>query len=342
VHKEFSHIVKDFFEKTPLSQLLPADWDASDLVEIKDFSFDSFDCPSHVEGDIYSPIALLVVAKLYAAQKNSGADITPLEFAENVLAILKKEYAQYFEYFSIEVGGTGFLNATATEKLKTELFQKLSVSELSSWFGASSILFGNSSQMPELAKPIYSIAKVLARAKKKTNEDALVLVQKIEADSLPDRDDLIMLLAVSADENLDVDSYLAGLAGRENIPWLFQKVAEDISSFISILSSEKVDSEKSWQRIFSDKRFSEAVQHILHFRKNYIDAVVCHRPDLLVGYLVSLIKYFYSFYNRLDVRSVPEQDDFLLKDGLCRICQLIKLILDFSLSELSFTELNRN
>lgn len=128
-------------------------------------------------------------------------------------------------------------------------------------------------------------------------------------------DEKVMLLALMADPELEIRPYLDNLAGRQNVPWYLRRFAKDWRRFIAKckeVSAGDPAQEFSWSELMSPERkncsaeqsLTRSMKLVLGFRKTFFMVRENGRAEVLVKYLLLIVREFYSYYNHPETRGL--------------------------------------
>ena len=241
-------------------------------------------------------VADLGTGMMFALGKASISDggAGPEELARRLLPILDAKAQGYFQ-FSVARGGYVNIDFTdAGREAFLDAFEsadpskRRSSASLLPWdlHGREPFIHGN--------PPAFDWNAVRSRAVELGDEDVPALLDRGMGVEVA-----MMLLGRLADPELDLRRYLNGMNGKENLPWLFERFRKDVTT-----ASRSVNATESAAAVpITDAFLRFASKELPWFRFHFGLAVREDRPEALFGYLLSLVRQFYSFYSRPDFRN---------------------------------------
>ena len=260
------------------------------------------DCPPQIPGEITSRLCFklakhLVDTKVVPAEKFGG----PSKVAEQLLSLLVRDGAS--EWFTLELGGSGHINATPTPKLLANWTLCFVVEAPLSLLRSGSFICVPESNHEQLGlQPDHD--QLLERLRARTDPDAVALYERCSATGIRRFAERAMVLGVLGDPELDARPYLSGLAGRQNVPWLLDRFREDAARYEETLRPAGGGLEGSPPVVLAP-----SFALLRTFRRSLLLADLHQRPERFFAHLLQIVRDFYRVYNQPQYRA-PRDEQF--------------------------------
>jgi len=328
VHFEFAQYITKLVERCDFLQELGL---AADIALSRAFdaalrvaSVD--DCSSPAFGAVVSNFAFaagrLVLPHLAGEDVQKAA---PLKIAEVVIKVAGQDAAAKKHYFTLKSGGLGYVNATPSAHFCAEFLSGVLHRGAIVLLCREPFVIGAEYPQDQLtAMPqrlVVSWEDVQRRGRQNANEDFQKFDAVLQKKGELSADDLLMALALLADAELEIEPYLLGLGGSQNVPWLFRRFARDWRRLWSecgapadALSSISFDwltygecPELPGLGAGVCRAAADAIRLIFSWRKVYFGSVRGRPAAHIVGMLMQAVRLFYSYYNQPKCRTAYRQ-----------------------------------
>lgn len=317
-----------------------------------DISFEVSCCLPQFQADISSNIAFQVAASI---RQQLQVSIDPLKIAELLLRSLAE--LNNASLFHIETGGLGYLNATPTSLFIETFWSKVIERGVSLLFFKKAFVIALHAQSMKAGdgtdfKMKIDWGRLLKQERlRSVNSDVLHLLEKCKTRGEISFNDTLMLLALLGNPDLELDPYLLGLGGSQNIPWYIQRFLADAKNLTQNCQQQLE------KRFFSQKRsgfilplfeshmsmgrkqvpdlLATNLRQVLGFRQWTFHEHQVRRPVLYVRYLLEIIKSFYSFYHHPRSRELPTKvENFEVLEVLTNVVLIIRDLVEQGVSAL--------
>lgn len=272
------------------------------------------DCPPGIAGVVVSDLAF-VLSKLIAKSLD-GFQVVPAILAQGIVQELQDGAADTAQLFAVEAGGLGYLNGTPADWFVDRFITGVASSGPGILFRPAAFITAREERAEESCRGPVTVAvdwpAAVERSRAQLGGEFSKFEQFLAARGQPAADDVLMVLALLADPELDIDPYLLGLSGSENVPWYLRRFCTNWRSYYAGCGKPAAEEGRavfSWPHkegmspdyrpAFSsvDAAVSAGVRGVLQFRRSLFDAVSKKRPELLVRTLLKVVHCFYSYYN---------------------------------------------
>ncbi|MCB0345755.1 MAG: hypothetical protein KDD66_11605 [Bdellovibrionales bacterium] len=246
--------------------------------------------PLDVGADVASNIAFEISSRFRAAEQPR----LPMQVAQELLECFN--HLEVSRYFSVSVGGDGYLNASPTTEFAVWFLEALKKDP-------QLLLRDKVFTTPrEVVRdegfliPLVEFERVKAKLTQRGREDVLALLRT------PSFEDLLMVFAACSNPELDLKAYIEGFNTSEAVPWYLGRASSDAQRFLTI-TCEKTSTAiarsvpKYGQTAFNRAAAFRGQTKVGDFRSNAVR---------LVGTLIGFAGGFYEFFNRPDCRT-PSQ-----------------------------------
>ena len=258
-----------------------------------------------VLADLGSPIAF-ALGKAYLAAGGPG----PEAFAARLLQCLSEDESKAFT-FTIARGG--YINIEFSDAGKDEFVTKL-----------FSLPFS------EILPGTIEVSESEVRERASLVHDEFLKGCLALPPSRPLR---MMVLGILAEPELDLEPFLRGLSGKQNLPWLFERFSRDLAHVRGLLASPGESSASS--DLVSDF-LRKNRDHLIWLRWSWEKAVRLRRPEEYFGFLLALVHANYSFLNRPDFRlSLQSSLDESKRQALLSTFHFLEALVPESLARLT-------
>ncbi len=200
------------------------------------------------------------------------------------------------EYFKLVFAPSGFINANPTKLYLTNFLDNLEESLNSEEY----FNFESAKLETELKKNI----------EKTKNLDVKTLLES-RNNSLSDQKDFKMLLALLGDEELNVQPYLKGLKGKENIPWYLDKFIEDTSNLKQEVRYSDFLPEIGFQNMASSAELFEYKnneQVLLYQIHSFLNLRSYRKFEDFYSYCLQFVDSFYAYFNHPSFKASKGED----------------------------------
>ncbi len=292
-------------------------------------SFDRFDvgiCPFPEDGWFTTNLPIAFHASLEIELRKSVP--TPPQIAEFFVSMSESNALPEMvpNLFHCKVGGPGHLNVFPSKKfLSLFLDAMLRAPDFFSRLD-SRIVPSVSKLLPEkIDCDLIALQKLLARSEQRIignerdDRGSTELLKRFKATR--SSDDAWMLLGVLSDEQIDVQPYLSGMFGSENIPWYLDTVRaraeamaftstpsdQDVSELLNIgfprmrFAGKDGDSDEARGAVL---REGVLLERLALFRCLLASARRMRSPKQMFLGLLEICKAFSALYNRPEYRSI--------------------------------------
>lgn len=284
-------------------------------------------CPKHVLADYSSNVAFVI----QKGRSECVENILPIEvLATEIIQELSRLKQDYFQF---SVSEFGHINVSLSALVKAKFLQKLAECSAENFFSAQNLLF------PEITAVnlqggafVVEIEKLLREMDSSKDSEFEKFRSKLS--SAPTRDDKWMLLAAASDCELDLRTYLQGLAGKQNIPWYFSRFKSDALRFIK--KAKKTLGKNCFEQteLHLPLCASLGLEQVLNYRGTYFNCLKTGRPEVFFSFLLNCMHAFYQFYNRPEVRSFALPTEALAQ--LRALSKSLCLVVEQGLSKFEF------
>ncbi len=253
-------------------------------------------------------------------------------YSNNIAQALKENLEKYNKLpFVLEISGAVYLNAYLSKESCEKLFNIFLQTKEKDFFDLNCLLLPgfeiiNKFRINEYKIDWHQILLQFAESKDLCEQELFQIVNVQKNINLEQR---LMMLAALSDRDLDLRSYLHGLAGRQNVPWYFAKFFRDSANYLSFLESRLNEITSSKRLEKNDFRMPDYLQNgvsnFFSLRKVFFESFFYSKPEKLMGSLLSLLRNFYDLYNRPNFRML-QGDCFSREEVLALKLYLEKLI----------------
>lgn len=240
--------------------------------------------------------------KLKRASEDSP--FSALEIAERIVAAANQVEV---EYFTVQAGGLGFINANPNKKFLVEFYRWLVETKGACLFHEQSLVV-----FPVVSPPPFTSDRIafswplswgkILKGKACQEPDILNFVDHLRSKKAEiSFNEQLMLLALIACPELEVKPFLQGLKGRQNIPWYLEKMRVDLEMCRSALAA--MPQEKNCQQLGLIKEFFDTsylnvvLNQLLLFRNRLFHWKRTGNPGQLIVLLLQIAQDFYAFYH---------------------------------------------
>ena len=140
---------------------------------------------------------------------------------------------------------------------------------------------------------------------KTNNEDIDKLLSKGKLSS----SDILMLIALLGDPELNVNPYLSGLKGKENIPWYLEKFKKDSSNLKNEIHYSDFLPELGFCNITMERNFHyQSLENVLTYQVHaFLSLRSFRKYEDLFSYCIKLVNSFYEYFNHPTFRSLESE-----------------------------------
>jgi hypothetical protein len=231
-------------------------------------------------GLLASNLAFIFSKKL---KEREDVVVSPQKIAEVVAGLVDQNQ------FRVSVDGGGFINVEPTK----EFIRRFIVKEPSQLNGDILVDWNSVAILEKL----------------RNSEEARYFIRELSNRVIElSHNDSIQLLSILSDPEIDSNAYLRGFSGRENTPSYLLKFKEVVES-LPLSAGELV---------LDDDQL--VIEKLLLFRGRLEESVLRSHPERAMFHLLSLVRDFFSQYNRPTTRKlILEQKDlpFLFYASSC-------------------------
>lgn len=296
------------------------------------------DCPYDFESNICSSIAYRIVSVLERCNCAKSLQVlTPEILAKKVIEISKKRKDAYF---SLSVGGQGYINACVTDRFVKDFCVKVFESNGACLFRRQSVFVSKQIETQTLVwdfAKLFNISLLRKRVEQSSNKDAKEYAEIIFSRAETTVDDIVQLLAMMYDNEIEAKNYLANLKGSENVPWIMKRCLLDMQKYITtyksylnpqgFLAIKWQDTKRTNINSEVDLFLSNALSELLFFRSVINRSFKKLQGELFVGALTRIVHCFYSYYNHPKYRSLDNLQSSIAVD-IVTLSNLLKFVLE--------------
>jgi hypothetical protein len=250
-------------------------------------------------------------AAAYCNGKSGQTLWQPAEVAAEMLAFIDREQLQTKSYFDCFVGGPGHINAEVDAELGYDLLSAVTRGEIFPFYDQPSLLEGVGFDDALAARQVLDYKEALKDwwlhiAKKKFADSELEAIAR-EVSSAGEKTvgARVQLLAALANEQIDTGAYLAGVGGKENIPWYIGRFLQSSSAYLEQLalahSEDGIEVDiQCW--------CGDGLEAVLCARYEFRRGVETQDPARLMRHVLSCVNAFFRYYNHPSFRNVVLDD----------------------------------
>lgn len=279
-------------------------WDEPGKIEINK-------CPKEIAAE-FSASIVFKLNHFFSRLLPTELQHQPQKIAEALLLELQKEPRR--DWFEVTIGGGGFINFSCSELGKREFLTLASADTAILFSTAESVLDGASRQAMALDNAaLQQWDNPLLRAVDSHNAELRQFVDSLSA-SQCSFDDFLMLVACLDDDNRDLLAYQQGLNGSQNIPWYLSRFFCDVRDIALLFNQDQLalSLEINKHCTYLQQSLLQARDLICEFRFVLAQSLRSVRPEVLLGFLLEVVRSFYRFYNYPQLRLLLGQS---LKGG---------------------------
>lgn len=255
----------------------------TDSLDMKSYGILEIDtCPAHVSGELTSNICFRISK---AIGENAFTLPSGLIDPEDVARSLSGFFPS--EKFSLEVGGRGYLNASATKDFRQAVVAAMIQRKWNAFFSGASVFRDGRKEDFQ-----WDMDAAFARLRASEDPSALLLLTEEANASVVER--RIMLLSLLSDAELDGGVYLKGLHGRQNTPWYLRRYFDDVTRYSTFLR-ELPQVSRNESECADELRPTEKL--LLDFRHSLFMAARHDRPERFLSHLLFITRDFYRIFN---------------------------------------------
>ena len=262
-----------------------------------------YNCPQQQLGELSCDLAF-EMSKL--SRKELAQEPQP-SYVARVLSDLLAERPE--NWIITSAVDSGHLNFFLTPTFAIDFSRALLGAEEGELLAFGSLLLGEQSEFEigfaEGLEHSLECRELLVRAKRESPEEMMEFSKSRDLSKavLSERD-FSVLLALLADPDFEVESYLMGLASRMNVPWYFERFAKDCGEF---LSKFEVCDMTSGLASGEDLAALETLRGVFSFRDCFCQSLLSKKPERLLGHLLACIRQFYEQYNSPRARALTSE-----------------------------------
>ncbi len=265
-------------------------------------------CPSHIGSSMMSNLPQVVAARL-APFSPAEHELTPIAIGELLISLFQEDARGISRHLELQVGGPGFLNATPEPEFVSAFLEHAQHTQANYLFTRSSLVFDEPDRGVYLPLTVRLRPLKELQAKRVLNADLGILEEYVHAKGGVCRDDLVMYLALLGNPEINSGPYIHCVGGSENVPWLLRRFLGDIRRVLP-RSRELRSGEISAERFLKFLRSptgglaTPIVNRLLLLRSVFHNSRKRRRPELFFEFVLSLIREWYSVFNRPDCRAL--------------------------------------
>ncbi len=325
MHLDFALFLQDLLRKAPRPPVLglafPSDELACTVWRKRVEELEVKDCPPSVSRGITTNFVFLVTGDCKSKVHQA---VSPEPLADWICKFWASKENAGKEYFRLEVGGLGHLNAVHTDAYRLAFLKTVFGRGAEILFRPSGIVSKVRVSGNQGVPRAFSRDVILARAENAKNSDAALLLGQMKLrEAGGSTEDLLMLLALLADEEIDVKPFLQGISSSEHVPYYLKRFISDSRLLAaSCLCGEPGScargrnpahrDEKAKQKsigkpatdsVLLEDELRRAEDALLRFRFVYRQASE-GAPEILVREVLHLVRTFYRYYNLPECRAL--------------------------------------
>jgi hypothetical protein len=242
-------------------------------------------CPHQEDGWYASNWAFVSAGPL---SRLRSASLRPLEIAEQLL----KE-ARNGDPFSLQLGGSGFLNGAPTREARGSLLQRLDDAEVS-LRGRGALFDSSPLWQQEIEVDLNGILEESRRA-------GFESMLSLSPGQVSDETALMLFVAVK-DFEFEISTYLSSAAGRMNLPWFFARLIQAVNEIECAANAG--DAIRQFELSAGDKTAVDSLVSLLcRFREaRAASPAELHAERILLN-LRGIADAFYSANSRPGIRA---------------------------------------
>lgn len=283
MYLEFEFALRDAARR--LLGVSSADCDAADALRVK-----VVQAPPDVDAQMASNIAFEISSHM----KSRGKSLLPMTAVQQLLECFKASEGS--KYFSVHIGGDGYLNASPTQEFAQAFFAALSADPHVLLKDESFLCFARSDRPERWLMPLPALDTVRTRLNQRGRSDVLALLEE------PSFGDLLVAFAACAEPELDLGAYVNGYYTSEAVPWYLDRAVYDAGRFLDLCRQEFGTENSPAVPKYGQTAYNNAAA----FRGQIKVGDGRSNAVRLVGSLKRFAAGFYEFFNRPNCR-VPSQ-----------------------------------
>ncbi len=304
---EFKNYIRQVISSDEFVGMLPAllvmpdemAHDISSKVDFSNIAFSINKCPKDFSDEMASNVCFVLSKYLH---RDFKLEVAPVEIYKMFEKCSAGENLYSIFNYNFSLGAGGYVNAT---------LDKCKFLNSSIWCQHSNIVeryniscnFFNFLNVAEQDKLQNDLVSFLKSQIKNPDEDVQKVLQVQK--ELQNLDSILMLSAIKANPELDINNYLRGIYCSENIPYYIQQFLTDSERYLRELFARFIIKSECSIDLFFKSNFwlADALDIIMDYRFEIQQTVLKGKPEKLVLILLSLIKSFYKFYNHPNYRA---------------------------------------
>jgi hypothetical protein len=218
MHIEFANYLKIIANKAVKRQLacVFAEEAADEILASAYAAAKVEDCPPGIDGVVVSDLAF-VLSKLLSRSEHR-LQIMPAAIAEDIVRAGRHLSGEEAILFRIEVGGLGYLNGTPTDFFVNEFIRRFSILGSAILCTSAVVVIGRDVE-EKLRERTYVLpadwSAAIERGRSSLGAEFGQFEQFLSNKGKTTTDDMLMVLALLADSELDMNPYLLGLSGSQ-------------------------------------------------------------------------------------------------------------------------------
>lgn len=284
---------------TEHAQMFLQRWDSPEKLEINK-------CPKEIDAE-FSASIVFKIGHFFSRLLPSDQQQHPQIIAEALLRELQNNSRA--AWFDTSLGGGGFINFSFTEEGRRQFLSLVSADSNLLFTSAESVADGASRQVMALDQAaLQQWDNPMLRAAESHNLELRQFVDSLNVAGCS-FDDFLTLVVCLDDDNHDLLAYQQGLKGSQNIPWYLSRFFLDVRDIALLFKPDQMSDtrEINIDSAYLQQSLLQARDLICEFRFVLMQSLRSVRPEILLSFVLQLIRSFYRYYNYPQLRLLLEQ-----------------------------------